>query len=123
MFRAGDLVEMVTDHGGFKKGEQGTVYFVDQPAGKASVEFDYGSFKITASIPFIFIKPHVPNLTLTGSGPGWLGTWGEQPEPVSDYQKKTWKDEGRCQECGTLLPISIWGLGECPNHPKPVGKQ
>lgn len=27
------------------------------------------------------------------------------------------KAEGRCLECGDLLPMSSWGLGECPTHP------
>lgn len=38
----------------------------------------------------------------------------EKPE-MSDQ----WKSEGRCEFCGDLLPISIWGLGECPKHSKP----
>jgi hypothetical protein len=37
----------------------------------------------------------------------------------NEEQRKKWKEEGRCEECGTLRPMSIWGLGECPNHPAP----
>ena len=51
-----------------------------------------------------------------------LGDYGHNSY-TSDDQKKKWKEEGRCEECGTLLPMSIWGLGECPNHPKPGGPQ
>lgn len=30
------------------------------------------------------------------------------------------KAEGRCEECGELLPMSVHGLGECPQHPTPL---
>ncbi len=34
--------------------------------------------------------------------------------------RETRKKEGRCEECGELLPISVHGLGECKQHPKPL---
>ncbi len=40
------------------------------------------------------------------------------PTPSAD-QKKKWKEEGRCEECGTLRPMSIHGLLDCPDHPTP----
>ncbi len=38
----------------------------------------------------------------------------------NEEQKKKWKEEGKCEECGLLLPMSIHGLGDCPQHPKPT---
>lgn len=32
--------------------------------------------------------------------------------PVIDYKKM--KEEGRCQQCGLLLPMSAFGMGDCP---------
>lgn len=50
-----------------------------------------------------------------------FGAWEiEAAEPNSE-QKAKWKKEGRCEECGDLLPMSIWGLGDCPKHPKNTG--
>ncbi len=39
---------------------------------------------------------------------------------VSDEDRKKRKEAGQCEECGTLLPMSIHGMGECPHHPKPL---
>ena len=51
--------------------------------------------------------------------PGQQIDWGNLPLTgwVNDEQRAKWKEEGKCEECGTLLPMSIHGLCECPSHP------
>ena len=41
----------------------------------------------------------------------------EHDDKVIEEERKA---NGECPLCGTKLPISIHGLGECPKHPKQV---
>lgn len=43
-------------------------------------------------------------------------SWG-----VSEEDKKKRKEEGRCETCGELRPMSIHGLLDCPEHPTDTG--
>ncbi len=57
--------------------------------------------------------PTGTQLDFVGDYPGF---WDSGPTQAERIKRK---EAGQCQECGTLLPISIWGLGECPSHPAP----
>lgn len=39
---------------------------------------------------------------------------------ATDEERAKRKAKGECEECGKLLPMTIFGLGECPDHPKPL---
>lgn len=54
--------------------------------------------------------------------------WGQSVSGswVSEEDKKKRKEEGRCETCGELRPMDIWGLGDCPvnsEHTTPAVKQ
>lgn len=46
----------------------------------------------------------------------WLDTSQWDASPGADVKAKR-RREGRCEECGELLPMTRFGLGECPQHP------
>lgn len=127
-------------------GDEGTVTSVDKRT--FDVKFDkhpagtYYTFRHDEAHYFEDLNPQLslpigagtPSYTVKRTGPGTItvtpddvpkawAAWSPALFDVSTYsnddQKKKWKEEGRCQECGTLLPMSVWGLGECPNHPAP----
>lgn len=118
-FKQGDKVKVVS---GIMNGSQGVV---DRQIGNNYiVEFkadDSGlSWSINMAPDELELDTTYKQMAL-GAGAYFFGDYGHDSH--SDDQKKKWKDEGRCQECGHLLPMSIWGLGECPYHPKPGGPQ
>jgi hypothetical protein len=67
-----------------------------------------------------FSKCHTFTLLPTSVDGQWLGDYDHSSR---DEQKKKWKEEGRCEECGHLREMSIHGLLDCPYHPKPGGPQ
>lgn len=57
-----------------------------------------------------------PNDPLPWDGVFQLPTGAEQTLPTyTDTLKEQRRKEGRCEECGELLPMSIHGLLECPH--------
>lgn len=73
----------------------------------------YGPLTWTDAVPATRI-----NATMDGF---WIGeSDSEEKKKLREQRKK----EGRCQECGDLLPMSIHGLLDCPKHPSaPPAKQ
>jgi hypothetical protein len=44
------------------------------------------------------------------------GEWLLEPA-ITDTVKTERKAAGQCEQCGTVRPMSIHGLLDCPNHP------
>ena len=72
------------------------------------------------------------HVNLTGAyGPGYSFSAADlnpdlpkpsQAQAGSSYEdeRKKRRENGDCEECGKPLPMSIHGLLECPDHPKPL---
>ncbi len=122
-FKAGDKVTVVK---GIMSGTKGVVnrtagpsYIVDFKDDSSGLTWVISMNEDEIELEALLTLPNGTQLNLDAL---YMGDYGYDSH-VSDEQKQKWKNEGRCQECGTLLPMSIWGLGECPQHPKPGGPQ
>lgn len=130
-FTIGDLVE-VDDASAIHHAKTGVVIFGPASAdGYYYVSFDAGAIggyreeylKLVAvttanprgqqvALPFtpIDLEASIPEVKLRA---------GYRAGPTEEERAKR-KATGCCEECGKLLPMSIWGLGDCPEHPKEV---
>ena len=83
--------------------------------GKYEIEQTYGSGTLVSMQVFKDEVTLVPTLPVPQA---FDYAWSYAGEYQSKREER--KREGRCEECGALLPMSIHGLGECPSHPKPL---
>lgn len=123
-FKVGDKVARARWVAGAQEGVIDMVLGHDGKEFKYRVEFDYGQ---GAKISELFFESELTHPNSHLSYAAWHelsgAAYATGELPADDETRKKRKEAGQCEECGELLPMTRFGLGECPQHPKPAGPQ
>jgi hypothetical protein len=111
MIKVGDDVEIIDGHMAGTKGKVTSAYANGYQV-EAITDSGLAYTLFVSSKEVKKIDP-TPQTLPTGSTPAWWNT-----DYPSEEERQLRKENGCCLKCGDLLPMSVWGLGDCPKHPK-----
>jgi len=121
MYKPGDTVLILNSTGFFKAGDTGNVISVDLVGQWAVVGTTFQGLSASCRVDFKDMA-HAFDEDALQLSTYYLGDYPAAYGPSAE-QVRQWKEAGCCQQCGYKLPMSVWGLGECPFHPKPLERQ
>jgi hypothetical protein len=135
-FKVGDRVQVTVAHGyGIKPGDVGVIESKGILAGEYWVRVGTPPQAVLAGFrdselepETLAVDPHAKTYLISNQDGSFTIDWAEidrraLTSSADDEERARRKAAGCCETCGTLRPMSSWGLLPCPQCPEPPVKQ